>query len=126
VPLYGVPMALRSKAYLASCDDRSMALTGKLSTGSGYLETELEEWGAYEVRVDTVPPTIRRVDNYTWLIEDKVTRARYLRYRVTQDDAWVLANFDAKNNRLQVRRDKLGSGKLKLEVWDAAGNRAER
>ena len=123
IPLERVPMALRPSAYLTSCGGGTTSLSAKLSTGSSHLEAALEEWGSYELHVDTTPPTIRVLDRYTYLLEDDITAARDLRYRVTQNGAWVLASFDAKKNRLALRRDKLGKGKIEVEVWDAAGNR---
>ncbi len=125
IPLYDVPMELRPNAYVSPCDNANRTLSGTLTTGSTHLEVEVKNWGAYVLRLDTRKPTIRRLNRYTYLLSDDVTRARYLRYRVTQNGDWVLATFDAKNNRLELRRDKLGSGEIKVEVWDAAGNKRE-
>ena len=127
VPLDAVPVRLRAKAYLSDCGDaREHVLHGELTTGSRALRVAVDEWGDYALRVDTVPPRIVPLDRYTYRISDDVTATRALRYRVTQDGRWVLAELDAKNDRLVVRRDLLGAGRLRVEVWDAAGNVARR
>ena len=126
VPLHDVPMHLRPNAYLSACDDATENIHfGSLSTGSTHLEVGMEEWSALTLRVDTLPPSIRKLDRYTYLLEDEVTPASALRYRVSQNNQWVLAGFDAKRNRLELRRDKLGEGPVAVEVWDVAGNRRE-
>lgn len=127
VPLASVPMRLRAKTYLSACGDATEEVVyGTLTTGSAALVADLEAWGDYTLRVDTVPPRIVPLDRYTYRISDGVTGSRDLRYRVTQGGDWVLAGLDAKRDRLEVRRDILGTGPLTVEVWDAAGNRAER
>ena len=125
VPLVDVPMSLRSKAYLTTCGGDDFRLPAKLTTGSTHLQARVDAWGSYELHVDTNPPVIKPLDRYTYLLEDDITSARDLHYRVTQNGAWVLASFDAKKNRLAVRRDKLGTGKIQVEVWDEAGNRSQ-
>lgn len=127
VPLGEVPVRLRAKAYLSHCADATEGVVhGELTTGSRAIEVELEEWGDYTLRVDTVAPRIVPLDRYTYRISDDVTGTADLRYRVTQGGEWVLAELDAKKDRLVVRRDLAGSGRLRVQVWDAVGNKAER
>ena len=125
VPLAGVPVRHRAKAYLSACDEATEGVAhGTLTTGSRGLAVELDAWGDYALRVDTVPPRITPLDRYTYRIRDAVTASRDLRYRVTQGGRWVLAGLDAKKDLLRVRRDLLGAGELTVEVWDAVGNGA--
>ena len=127
LPLAGVPMRLRAKTYLAACGEASEGnVHGELTTGSRARAFRLWEWGDYALRADTVPPRIVALDRYTYRISDDVTATADLRYRVTQNGEWVLAELDAKSDRLSVRRDLLGAGPLAVEVWDRAGNRASR
>lgn len=132
VPLHNVPAGLRTKAYLGPCDPnprdrdtdgRWRQMPAQLSADGAALVGEMEEWAPFAVHVDTVPPTIRRLSPGVYRIEDDVTDARRLRYRVTEDGEWVLAEFDAKRNRLTVREDKWDGGDLRVAVADEAGNR---
>ena len=124
VDLHGLPVELRSKAYLGACDDVELVAAGELTTGSSHLEASLEAWGDFRLRIDTVPPTIRRVDDYTYVLEDDVWSDTALRYRVTEDGRWVLAAYDAKRGRLELRRDRLRGGLIEVTAWDGVGNRA--
>ena len=132
VPLARVPEALRGKAYFGPCDPdpsdddadgRWRVMTSEPSADGATLTGELEEWRPFAVYVDTVAPTVREIGPGVWHIEDDVTAARALRYRVTEEGRWVLAAFDAKRNRLEVRADKWQGGALRVEVSDEAGNR---
>ena len=131
VPIANVAPALRTKAYLGPCDpnpdDRDedghyREVSTRLADGGDALAGELEAWRPFAVYVDTVAPTIRRIARGVYEIEDDVTAARQLRYRVTEGGQWVLAAFDAKRNRLVVREDKWDGGALRVEVTDEAGN----
>ena len=52
-----------------------------------------------------------------------VTNERGNSVTVLDSDSWeVLAEFDAKRNRLEVRRDKWGGGALEVTATDEAGN----
>ncbi len=125
LPLQDVPMGLRPNAYLSSCSDADEdVVTGQLATGSTHLELKLQSWGSFCLRVDTKKPTIKVLDRYTYVIKDDVTSEGGLRYRVSQNGEWRLASYDAKKGRLSVRKDRLNSGKITVEVWDKAGNKA--
>ena len=135
VPLRNVPAGLRSKAYLGPCDPdpddgdtdgRWREVPTRLSADGESLVGELEAWRPFAVYVDTVPPSVREIAAGVWHIEDDVTAARALRYRVTEDGKWVLAELDAKRNRLVVRRDKWAGGPLRVTVEDESGNVRER
>lgn len=131
VPLHNVPGELRAKAYLGPCDPnpndrdadgRWRQVGTELSEDGGELVGELDAWAPFAVYVDTVAPSIRRLSPGVYRIEDDVTAARRLRYRVTEDGRWVLAEFDAKRNRLVVRDDRWEGGPLRVSVMDEAGN----
>ena len=133
VPLDRVPVGLRDKVYFGPCDPdpgdddpdgRWRVMASARSAGGGAIVGELAEWRPFAVYADTVAPTIRRLSPGVYRIEDDVTSARDLRYRVTEDGRWVLAAFDAKRDRLEVRADKWGGAPLRVEVRDEAGNRA--
>lgn len=125
IPLQDVPMALRPNAYLSSCEEANKdVVPGELTTGSTHLEAKISAWGSFCLRVDVQKPTINALDRYTYILNDDITSDGDLRYRVSQDGAWVLASYDAKKGRLSVRKDKIKAGKIKVEAWDKAGNRA--
>ncbi|MFK8057823.1 MAG: M23 family metallopeptidase [Saprospiraceae bacterium] len=125
ISLHDVPMGLRPNTYLSNCDDAEEdIITGKLTTGSTHLEVNLSSWGSFCLRVDQRKPTIKVLDRYTYVLADDISSERDLRYRVSQGDTWVLANYDAKKGRLTVRKDKVKAGKITVEAWDKAGNRA--
>ena len=123
--LQDVPMGLRPNTYLSSCSDPDEGVViGKLTTGSTHLEVELNWWGSFCLRVDTKKPTIKALDRYTYVIKDDVTSEGDLRYRVSQNGEWKLAIYDAKKGRLTLNKKRLQSGKITVEVWDKAGNKA--
>ena len=125
VPLTAVPAALRAKAYLGRCTGsrRARAMPSEVSADGQYLIGQLSDWTSFAVYVDTVPPTVRAQSATVFGLEDDVSTARHLSYRVTQGGRWVLASYDAKRARLEVRRDLLDGSPLRVEVWDQAGNR---
>ncbi len=127
IPVNSVPVGLRSKAFIGRCTlpGKYAKVASALTPDSSALTGRLGSWGEFTVCLDTLPPTIDVENRYTFRIEDGVSATERLRYRVTQDGAWVLASLDAKNNRLSVRKDRLRPGAIRLEVWDEAGNKSE-
>ncbi len=118
-----MPGELRSKAYFGSCGDAARkTMNGRLSADGQTLEGEMGYWRSFAVFVDTVPPTIKTLSRGVFRIEDGVSSARDLRYRVTQSGQWVLASLDAKSDRLTVRADGLEPGPIRVSVTDEAGN----
>ena len=126
LPLEDVPVQLRSKAYAASCTGLDLSSLGKRvdCDSPDFLCVELKNWANLAVFIDTVGPSITRMDRYNYRLSDKATARRWLRYRVSQQGQYVLASFDAKSGRLEIRRDKLAVGALRIEAWDELGNRS--
>ena len=123
LPTAAVPPALLERAYLGRCDRRGRAMDAGLSADGDYLIGELRDWAPFALYVDTVAPTVRALGSRTFALGDDVSGARALRYRVTQGGDWVLATYDAKSARLEVRADKRDGRPLRVEVWDEVGNR---
>lgn len=135
--------ALRSKLVVARCPAkrgaRPVSYGAALKEDGGPAFVEIMEFGDYCILADTVPPTItpkeiagplssrRRI---SFSIEDDFATAgdaRGLRYRATLNGAWLLMEYDLKNDLLfHDFATPLPAGKyvLELRVMDDRGNEA--
>lgn len=139
-----VPEALRSKVLLAEALPMASKAGGYryASVGGvwrdGAVETSIKNFGRYEVLYDTLAPTIKpgnfdlngkkqsnlaALSTLQFTIDDKLSGIRT--YRTVIDGKWILADYDAKNDRLTIALDQVATGKheLQLEVTDKCGNR---
>jgi hypothetical protein len=138
-PARAIPAELLDKAIIAYCNARGELINSGGQWRDGWLHTQADALGSYCIMLDTVPPRIetlafdkplrsgariafRLTDNFA-----TTYRVPGLRYRATIDGRWAPFAFDQKNSRLEYRLDApLAPGRhhLRLEVWDALGNRA--
>ncbi len=132
-----VPDSLKSKAFIAYCDEDQDIINCGGYWEDGYLKTETRDLGDYCIMLDEKAPNIRpiyfrsdmrRSSRMTFKISDNLLtsgRAKDLRYKGTIDGKWVLMGFDAKNDLLTHNLDKgLESGEhiFRLEVRDDREN----
>ncbi len=107
---------------------------------NGYAVAAVKNFGTYQVKYDTTAPVIRtsnfdlkgqKQNNLSTLkalqftITDNLSGIKT--YRATLNGKWVIADYDAKNNRLTIDLAKhTGTGKcaLRLEVTDKCGNQS--
>lgn len=135
-----LPDNLRDKAFLALCTGNHIRnCGGKWLEDKNMLTTKCQQLGDYCIMIDTIKPMIRPVlfaanmrkakkmafkirDNYPTL-----GKVKDISYRATVDGAWILMEFDSKNNLISYAFDnRVGPGQhtLKLEVTDNRGNTA--
>ena len=131
---HGISPSLRSKVFL-----ENKGLGNQIAYHSGtwdgnWFLSQARMFGRLSLVVDTVPPAIRCLLNpkirilrrgqiLTYRISDAMTGVQD--YRMCVGDAWVLAQYDAKNSLLSVTVDEcipLGNQTLELFVRDKAGN----
>lgn len=102
----------------------------------GWVETKVRSFGVYEVKLDTIAPTVLPVnfsdgstvtgkEYISWKIGDNLSGVED--YDVFIDDQWKLANYIPKKAALQLHFDKYNSiakGKhtVKVVVIDERGN----
>lgn len=134
---YCGPQELAHKALLAAVrKDGSLSGAGG-SVEDGVLTAKLYSFGNYTVAIDTVAPSVNssfkngaalQGSRVSFVIKDKLSGLKD--YRVEIDGHWVLAEFDAKNARLNVplADAKIKRGimhSLKIVVTDNKGNKKE-
>lgn len=132
-----VPDSLRSKAFIAYCDEDQDIVNCGGRWEAGYLKARSRTLGDYCIMLDQVPPKIvpinfkkdmKRSSTIRFKISDNYPTtgdARGLSYRATVDGQWILMRFDAKNDLLTYRFDdkvKPGNHTLRLEVTDDRNN----
>jgi len=130
-----VTAELKSKAVIVSIDEKGRyGSVGGLWNGD-YLEASIGSFGKFLVTIDTIAPRIfpsfKDKQNISTRKAIKFTIADDLSgidsYKVTIDDKWILANFDAKTRSLIVALDpdKIIKGKthnLEITVSDNRKN----
>lgn len=102
---------------------------------SGRIKSHIRETGDFTIQVDTIPPTIRAINQAKWTANKRISfkvsddLSGVSEWRGTIDDQFVLFEYDAKYNSLfckfDPKRMKKGAGKLTLWVKDSAGNTTE-
>jgi len=123
------------KLFIAYFDGsgKVSSLGGKM-TGDGYVETTTRSLGWYALKIDSVQPVVKILN---FKENDTITSSNTLRVKISDDmtgiesynmyanDAWLLGQYDAKNNLLYYEVDshmKEGDNNLKIVVKDAVGN----
>ena len=124
------------KMYIAYFDgDGKVSSLGGTMTEDGYMETKTYLLGQYALKIDSIPPVIKSLN---FKENDTITSSVTLRCKITDDmtgidsyniyanDAWVLGQYDAKNDLLYYEVDehmKAGKNRVKIVVKDAVGNK---
>lgn len=103
---------------------------------SGYIETNIREFGNYTIAIDTVPPTVRGVhpEQFGNMAGQKAIRLTVsdnltgiASFKALMNGKWVLFEYDPKNNQLVYFIDEHvqpGKNVLLVEVRDGKNNRA--
>jgi Peptidase family M23 len=133
----GLPDSLRSKAFVAYCDNKNKITSCGGEWKGGRLLAKVRDLGDYAIMTDTQPPTVRAVDfksnmqgfnKMSFKVTDNYETANnvnYFDYEATIDGRWILMEYDAKNDLLTHRFDeRTGKGEhvLRLVVRDSRGN----
>lgn len=134
-----LPQSLRDKAFIAFCPKNMTSILncgGKWSD-EGYLVSKNNRFGRYCIMIDQTPPDItpikfqynmRNVPKMSFKIKDNFETTgigESITYRAMVDGAWILMEYDAKNNLLtHVFDDRITEGvhTLRLEVSDNRRN----
>lgn len=132
-----LPDELRSKAFIAYCDDKNRITNYGGRWEGELLKTRVRSLGDFYVMVDTTPPEIKAVNFQSNMKGSSLMRFRIgdnfstagnapdLRYRATVDGKWILMEYDEKNDLLTHRFDgslESGEHELVLTVRDALNN----
>lgn len=135
-----LPDELKSKAFIAYCDERNRITNYGGAWENGMLKTRVRDLGDFYIMVDTSPPKIRPVafqsnmkghSKMSFRISDDYAtagNARELTYQATVDGQWILMKYDEKNDLLFHEFDGRltpGSHELRLVVSDGLKNEAE-
>jgi len=130
-----IPESLKDKALIAIVNDSGRLTSLGGAWNGGWIETESLSFGLYTVALDTIAPGITSSFKEGATLKGRATVRFTIRdnlsgidsYKVYIDDKWVLADYDAKNNRLTVplntrtaQRDK--KHRISVEVTDRRGN----
>ncbi|MGL5889491.1 MAG: hypothetical protein ACRC3B_06380, partial [Bacteroidia bacterium] len=134
--------AMLSKAVICehSISKQKTVKLSALATSiqNGYAVAAVKNFGTYQVRYDTTAPVIRTanfdlkgqkqtnlsaLNTLQFTITDNLSGIKT--YRATINGKWIIADYDAKNNRLTIDPEKYkatGKCALRLEVADKCGN----
>lgn len=123
------------KLYIAYYDgDGKVSSLGGKMADDGYVETDTRSLGQYALKIDSIAPTIKSL---SFNENDTITSGTLLKCKIADDmtgidsynmyanDAWILGQYDAKNNLLYYETDhhvKAGKNTIKIVVKDAVGN----
>ncbi|MDX1406956.1 MAG: M23 family metallopeptidase [Saprospiraceae bacterium] len=134
---HGLPKEIAAKAFVAFVDEDGELVSCGGTPEGDMITTRIRSLGSYTIGIDTIKPTISPVffksdmrdeQRMTFRIEVNQAiagAARGLRYRATVDGAWILMEYDAKNDLLVHRfDDRIGPGThtLQLTVRDDRNN----
>lgn len=132
-----LPVELRSKAVVMKRDrkGRTSCLGGRWS--GGWVTARSKSFGAFFLRVDTVPPTLTAVDlrsdmrgreAFRFKVQDDLSGVE--NWTATLDGRWIMLVYDPKAKTLTHRFDRYSDGpgqrELVVEVADERGNRTRR
>jgi len=131
-----LPKELTDKALIVAVENgrKFYAKGGKWE--NGYLKTQVRDFGAYSIAVDTEPPVIRAVNikpgknlghQGTIMLKISDNLAGIKSYKGSLNGKWILMDYDAKNNLLTYFIDEhvpKGKSTFSLVVTDAVGNQA--
>ena len=132
----GLPKNLESKAVIVKVEGISKYSSRGGKWESGFIKTQVKEFGDYMVMADTIPPVIRpvnvspgkRVSKQSSIkikIYDNLSGIKS--YRGTINGKWILMDYDAKNQLLTYAFDDRihpGKNEFILTVKDNVGNEA--
>jgi hypothetical protein len=131
-----MPDDLLAKALIVKIkeDGKSYASVGG-NWESGYITTQIKEFGDYSIAIDTIPPKIKAVNPELF---GKIAGQKTIRltisddlsgiasYRAILNGKWILMEYDPKNNLLVYTIDEMmipGKNTLLVEVRDGKNNR---
>ncbi len=95
-----LPQSLREKCTLATISDKGILSYCGGEFKNGKVIADFYTFGDYCVTIDTIPPTIKRVGNLSFIIRDDFSGIK--EYVCKLDGEWVLSTYDAKYNKLRV------------------------
>jgi hypothetical protein len=131
-----MPDDLRAKAVVVKIkeDGKSYASAGG-NWESGYITTQIKEFGDYSIAIDTIPPKVKAVNPELF---GKIAGQKSIKLTISDDlsgiasyrgilnGKWILMDYDPKNNLLVYTIDELmlpGKNTLLVEVRDGKNNR---
>ncbi len=132
-----LPDSLKSKAFIAYCDNRDNIVNYGGEWKDGMLMAKVRDLGDFSIMVDQEPPDIKPVifrsnlrgaSKIAFRISDNYKTARNapeLQYFPTIDDEWVLMDYDKKNQLITHYFDSdlpQGKHQFRLTVIDNQGN----
>ena len=134
IGLRSMPVADPTKYHIVRVgkDGRKSSIGGRLE--EGFMKARILQLGTFSVDIDTVPPTIKPVNQNTWVKTGKVTlkpedkQTGISRYEATIDGEWaLLGRPNSANNNLVLVLDpehvKKGQAHvLRVTVTDGCGN----
>jgi len=134
-PKKPIPEKLLNKAAVCLIDELD-TLSVSTTLDDGYLYGKTRDFGAYTIKIDTVPPKIAPVgisqnkllvknNRLSFVVSDNLSGIGT--YAGFINNQWVLFEFDAKNDMLTYEIDtnrlkKADTYNLKLMVTDGMGN----
>ena len=127
------------KLFIAYFDKEGKvsSLGGKLCE-DGFVETTTRSLGQYALKIDSIAPVVKILN---FKENDTITSSNTLKVKITDDmtgidsynlyadDAWLLGQYDAKNDLLYYEVDshlKKGKSCIKVVVKDAVGNKTTK
>lgn len=126
------------KMYLALVNEKDESSAIKTSFKDGFLHVKPRVMGNFKVLTDTLKPVVKLLNfaqskSVAGLkalkMEIKDAESGIDKYTVKLNGAWLLVEYDAKNDLLIYEVDdrlKKGENTLSIEVYDQVGNRALR
>jgi hypothetical protein len=136
ISVSGIPQKYNDQLCIVKIQDDGTLTYAGGKYSNGILSESLREFGRYAVAADTVSPTIRplnlqhgadlsQLPGMRFLIEDDFSGIKT--YNGYLDGAWILFEYDPKNNLLLHEFDDrvpiLGKNReLELHIEDAKGN----
>jgi len=133
-----IPEHLRSKAFIAFCDEKNKISNAGGKWKDGYLTTKVRSLGDYCIMIDDTRPMIQPISfrndmtnrsKMTFKITDNMRttgKGRGVSFNATIDGKWILMQYDEKNDLLIHRFDERtskGEHTLKITVRDDRKNK---
>ncbi len=133
----GLPVPLRNKAFIASCDSRNKESNWGGTWDGDWMTSNIKTLGSYYITVDTIAPRITPiifnpnmtgVSKIVFRIDDNILPAgqtELLNYNAYLDGRWIVMTYDLKTKSITYvfsRQFPKGSHNFKLEVYDAVRN----
>lgn len=132
-----IPKSLRSKAFIASCDNNNRIYNWGGKWEDNDLVGSVRDLDSYYITADTIKPSITPIifsgnmsksSKIVFKIDDNIRPAGktpLLSYNAYIDDQWVLMNYDLKTKTIThvfPPNFPKGTHQFKLEVYDMVGN----